>query len=71
MARKKIGTYEKAYRLLARYPEQAQMCRNDYSNDYIVRYGHISTSTVVALRKAIALTEGDYGSHTATFDYKW
>lgn len=70
MARK-LSIQERAYRLIAKYPEVADMCRHDYSNSYIVKYGHVSAATVTAMRRALALTEYNYGSHSNGFDYKW
>ena len=68
--RKPMSIQERAYRLIARHPEVAEMCRHDYSNSYIVKFGHVSSTTVTAMRKAIAVTEGNYGSHRLTFEYK-
>lgn len=71
MARRKMTLREKAIRLIERYPEAAEMCRNDYSNSYIEKFGHISAATVTSLRKAIALVENHYSNHSARFDYQW
>lgn len=69
--RKAMSPWERAYKLLAKYPEVAEMCRHDYSNSYIVKFGHVSAATVTKIRRALALTEGNYGSHRPTFDYGW
>lgn len=68
---KKLTMKEKAYRLIARYPEAADMCRHDYSNMYIVKFANVSAGTVTALRRAIALTESHYSNHTNGFEYRW